>query len=243
MKRTFVVGDIHGGLRALEDVLGQLEVGAMDRFIFLGDYVDGWSESAQVISYLIEFGESHDCIFIKGNHDQWCEDWLKTGQPDDLWLMHGGSATIESYAKLSEQSKNVHIRFLDSMADYHIDEGNRLFVHAGFTSMHGVKKEVYRSNFSWDRTLWEAALLMKYSRMNSSSIYYPPRFRHYSEIYIGHTPTTNYGQDTPIRAGNLWNIDTGAAFTGKLSVLEVESKSYWQSQTVAHLYPDEEGRN
>jgi serine/threonine protein phosphatase 1 len=243
MKRTFVIGDIHGGLKALEQVLMQTDSQYDDRFIFLGDYVDGWSESAQVISFLIDFKSKHDVIFIRGNHDQWCGEWLKTGKFDSTWLAHGGLETIKSYSGFSHKEKQEHFLFFDDLVDFHIDHDNRLFVHAGFTSMHGVHKEVYRSNFSWDRTLWEAALLMKEQTLDESNIYFPKRFRHYKEIYIGHTPTTNYSIDIPIQAGKLWNVDTGAAFTGKVSIMEVESKRYWQSDQVAALYPDEKGRN
>ena len=41
MKRTFVIGDIHGGLKALLQVLNKLKVTAKDTLIFVEDYVDG----------------------------------------------------------------------------------------------------------------------------------------------------------------------------------------------------------
>ncbi|MBP1223281.1 putative phosphodiesterase [Flavobacterium sp. 1355] len=46
MKRTLVFGDIHGGLKALIQLLEKIVLNQNDRLIFLGDYVDGWSESA-----------------------------------------------------------------------------------------------------------------------------------------------------------------------------------------------------
>ena len=55
--RTFAIGDIHGGLKALIQLLNKLEIKQEDKLIFLGDYVDGWSESAQVIQFLIELSE------------------------------------------------------------------------------------------------------------------------------------------------------------------------------------------
>ena len=42
---------------------------------------------------------------------------------------------------------------------------------------------------------------------------------------------------------NVWNIDTGAAFTGKFSIIDINSKEFWQSDLVTALYPDEKGRN
>ena len=52
--RTLVIGDIHGGLRALHQIMERAKVTPKDTLIFLGDYVDGWSQSPQVIDYLIE---------------------------------------------------------------------------------------------------------------------------------------------------------------------------------------------
>ena len=53
MGRTLVVGDIHGGLKALLQLLERAGITPEDKIIFLGDYVDGWSDSANVVSYLI----------------------------------------------------------------------------------------------------------------------------------------------------------------------------------------------
>ena len=65
----------------------------------------------------------------------------------------------------------------------------------------------------------------------------------YNEIYIGHTATTRYGIDKPIKAGNVWNIDTGSAFTGKLTALNIDTKEFFQSDSVKGFYTNEKGRN
>lgn len=157
---TFVIGDIHGGFKALIQVLNQLEIQDEDTLIFLGDYVDGWSESAQVIQFLIEISEKLNCIFIKGNHDVWCEEWLHSDYVNPTWYMHGGKETMESYMGFSKEDKELHFHFFQNMPLYYIDDKNRLFVHAGFTSMHGVEKEVFKETFYFDRTLWEMALAL-----------------------------------------------------------------------------------
>jgi serine/threonine protein phosphatase 1 len=72
---------------------------------------------------------------------------------------------------------------------------------------------------------------------------YPKRLKLFKEIYIGHTPVTRVGFDKPANFANVWNVDTGAAFKGKISMLEVDSKEIWQSEPVFKLYPDEKGRN
>jgi serine/threonine protein phosphatase 1 len=242
MKRTLVIGDIHGGLRALKQVFERAAVSASDKLIFLGDYVDGWSESAETMEYAIKLSQTNECIFIKGNHDVWCEDWLRSGNADSKWLFHGGQSTVNSYEKLNENTRQQHLQFLERMSFYYVDEQNRLFIHAGFTSMHGPQQEFYMSNFSWDRTLWEMALTMD-KRILKHSLLYPKRLKLYDEIYIGHTPTLYYNVDTPMQGCNVRNIDTGAVFTGKLTIMDVDSKEFWQSDNVHLLYPGEKGRN
>ncbi len=240
--RTLVIGDIHGGLKGFIQLEERMDLSKEDTLIFLGDYVDGWSESAQVMQYLIERSKTNSCIFIKGNHDVWCEDWLRTGEENSVWYNHGGKETIKSYQGFSEAEKQEHLQFFEAMKLYHIDKDNRLYLHAGFTSMHGVEKEIHEENFYFDRTLWEMALIMD-RRVQRNSEVYPNRLKHYSEIYIGHTPTINYNKMLPMNAANVWNIDTGAAFTGKLSGINIETKAIFQSDVLTDLYPNEQGRN
>ncbi|WP_203255905.1 metallophosphoesterase family protein [Hyunsoonleella ulvae] len=240
--RTFAIGDIHGGLKALIELLNTLELKEGDNLIFMGDYVDGWSESAQVIQFLIELSDTFKCVFIKGNHDVWAEEWLRSGEVNPTWYMHGGKETMESYELVNEEEKRRHLEFFESLIMYHIDNENRLFLHAGFTSMHGVEKEVFQTTLYFDRTLWEMALTMD-KRIEKNSELYPKRLTHYHEIYIGHTPTINFGKYEPMNAVNVWNIDTGAAFFGKLSAIDIDTKEVFQSSVVKDLYPNEKGRN
>ncbi|GAA4278664.1 metallophosphoesterase family protein [Aquimarina mytili] len=241
--RTLVIGDIHGGHKALLQVLDRAGVTQDDTLIFLGDYVDGWSESAETIEELLALSASNNCTFIRGNHDLWCGLWLEKGETNPIWLAHGGEETIRSYIHSRHLTKDTHKKFFKNLHDYYLDSKNRLFLHAGFTSMYGVGKEEYESNYYWDRTLWEAALLADKVDKEILRDNPPERFKHYSEIYIGHTPTTNYNQNVPMQAYNLWNIDTGAAFKGKLTILDVDTKEFWQSDSLPSLYPKEKGRN
>ncbi|MES2132152.1 MAG: metallophosphoesterase family protein [Bacteroidota bacterium] len=240
--RTLVIGDIHGGLRALEQVLERATVTKEDRLIFLGDYVDGWSESCQVIEYLMVLEETHDCIFIRGNHDTWCEDWLTRAHVDEIWQRHGGAETIKSYGDYNYLKWDKHEKFFKAMKDYYIDEQNNLLIHAGYSSMHGPSKEVYASNYSWDRTLWEMALTMD-KNIPEDSVLYPQRLKLFHKIFIGHTPTINYNEMEPMHAANVWNVDTGAGFSGKLSIMNADTNEFWQSDIVKTLYPNEKGRN
>lgn len=240
--RTLVFGDIHGGLKALVQLMERAKVTRDDTLIFVGDYVDGWSESSFVLRYLIDLSKKNNCIFIKGNHDIWCENWLREGTTFDTWLHHGGKETIESYTSISEKEKQEHLSFFEEMRLFHIDSNNRLFVHAGFVSMHGPEREYSETNLYYDRTLWEMALAMNYD-LDTSSHLYPKRLKLFKEIYIGHTPTINFGSYEPMNAKNVWNIDTGAAFFGRLSCIDINTKEVFQSDAVQSFYPNEKGRN
>jgi serine/threonine protein phosphatase 1 len=105
-----------------------------------------------------------------------------------------------------------------------------------------VEYEFFKPLFYWDRTLWETALAMD-NQLSKEAITYPNRLKIYQEIYIGHTPVTKIDEFVPVNRACVWNIDTGAAFRGTLTIIDVESKEFWQSDTLPELYPNEKGRN
>jgi serine/threonine protein phosphatase 1 len=240
--RTLVIGDIHGGLRALHQIMERAKVTPSDTLIFLGDYVDGWSQSPQVIDYLIKLQTNHNCVFIRGNHDELLLEWLNKTKDNPLWYKHGGESTVLAYANVSEESVKKHVEFLQSLENYYLDEENRLFIHAGFTNVNGVDYEYFPKLFYWDRTLWETALAMD-KTLQMEDLYYPKRLTLYKEIYIGHTPVSRIDKATPVKMANVWNIDTSAAFEGPLTIMDVNTKEFWQSEPLHHLYPNEKGRN
>lgn len=242
MNRTLVIGDIHGGYYALLQIMERAQVTTQDRLIFLGDYADGWSQTPDVLDFLIDLKQTHDCIFMRGNHDDLLLQWMDGAEDNLLWTKHGGAITILAYKLVDDNRRERHVEFLSSLRDYYLDDRKRLFVHAGFTSLHGVKHEYTTRLFYWDRTLWETALAMD-PNLSPDDAFYPKRFQWYSEIFIGHTPVTRIGSTVPVQRANIWNVDTGAAFHGPLTIMDVDSKQFWQSDPLPQLYPHEDGRN
>ena len=59
--RTLVIGDIHGAPRALIQVLQRADIQHDDFLIFLGDYADGWSETPELLDFLIGYRQKHRC--------------------------------------------------------------------------------------------------------------------------------------------------------------------------------------
>lgn len=240
--KTVVIGDIHGGYKALKQLLEKADLPPDTQYIFIGDYVDGWSQSADAISYLIDFSKKNNCLFLRGNHDELLYNYLETGQKLPMWLSQGGQSSVDSYEKVSTKEKNKHLHFLRNLSNYHIDSQNRLFLHAGYTNLHGPQYEHYPNLVYWDRTLWEMACALDPS-VSKDDDRYPKRLKNFKEIYIGHTPVTRVGFHEPANFANVWNVDTGAAFKGKISMMDIDSKQIWQSDPVFSLYPDENGRN
>ncbi|PRP67564.1 metallophosphoesterase family protein [Nonlabens agnitus] len=246
--RTLAIGDIHGGHRALTQLLERVDPQPDDRLIFLGDYVDGWSQSYEVIEELISLKRkraknNHTApIYLRGNHDELVLNFLVKGQQNRQWLFHGGSSTVTSYSKRSDQDIARHVAFLtEELEDFLELDGNGYF-HAGFHNLNGPHHEYYKNLPYWDRSLWEMALCID-PNLSEDDPRFPNRLKLYTEIFIGHTPTTRLESTKPIHAANIWNVDTGAAFTGPLTALCVETKEVWQSDPLPDLYPNEDGRN
>ena len=81
------------------------------------------------------------------------------------------------------------------------------------------------------------------NQLSKDAITYPLRLKIYNEIFIGHTPVTKINQTIPVNKACVWNVDTGAAFKGKLTIMDVDTKEFWQSDALPELYPNENGRN
>ena len=82
MKR-YVIGDIHGNYKALVQVLeNSLFNYEEDMLIVIGDVVDGYNCSYQVVEELLKI---KNLVFIIGNHDVWWMNHMKNGWAEEVW--------------------------------------------------------------------------------------------------------------------------------------------------------------
>jgi serine/threonine protein phosphatase 1 len=58
----------------------------------------------------------------------------------------------------------------------------------------------------------------------------------YEMIFVGHNPTVSSGSGTPIQCFNLINLDTGAGYMGYVTVMDVDTMQYWQSDSALAIY-------
>ena len=144
---TYVIGDIHSGLKALQQVLDRVGPTPKDHLIFLGDYVDSWSEAFETVDFLIALGATYQCTFLRGNHDERCRNLKLTGEDNPQLLAHGGKATKTSYQSIAKTKWKKHLDFFACLKNYHLDAENRLFLHAGFTNLKGIAYEYFEKSF------------------------------------------------------------------------------------------------
>jgi serine/threonine protein phosphatase 1 len=220
--RIYAVGDIHGRVDLLNELLTRINTDiALHRpvgpvYVFLGDYIDRGSSSRETIDRLIEHGETHESVFLKGNHELIALKCLTDQALFDQWLRLGGLETLVSYGVPPEingkQIVELQLAFHSALPRKHFRFfrdlqssfacGDFFFAHAG------VKPNVELSQQKESDLLWIRGEFL-------SSAY------DFGKIIVhGHTPTRE------IEVGpNRINIDTGAFATGRLTCLVIEGES------------------
>ncbi|WP_209781302.1 metallophosphoesterase [Azospirillum agricola] len=221
--RVYAVGDVHGRLDLLDQLLGQIARDAdqapdrMKYLVFLGDYIDRGPQSAHVIERLASglppvFGT----VFLRGNHEETMLAFLSDIAAGPGWLTYGGDATLASYGlqapapdappeHLLEAQRLLnaalpphHRNFLASLRS-HLTIGDYHFVHAGV-----------RPGVPLDRQDDGDRLWIRNEFLSS-------RTNHGKMVVHGHT----IAPEPELRANRI-GIDTGAYATNRLTALVLE---------------------
>lgn len=229
--RIYAVGDIHGRLDLLDELLEQIEADDARResadtsVIFLGDLIDRGPDSAQVVERLLNLSKrSAQVRFLLGNHE---EVFLKAmaGEKGSLpfFIRIGGKETILSYGiseseyqacgydellqMLREHVPQSHLDFLNSFEDL-IEVGDFAFVHAGIDPGLPLPDQV-PGTLRWIR----GEFLNHRGPLEKIIVH-------------GHTIV-----DEVDERGWRIGIDTGAYASGRLTAMGFEGESRWVLQT------------
>lgn len=195
MSYTFAIGDIHGCLGPLKNLLAIIEGSRPDggTVVFLGDYVDRGPDSKGVVDLIIAGPQKKGWTWIslKGNH----EDMMVGAYDGEYelvwWLGNGGTETLASYGGgLSAEP----IEWMRSLPLKH-EDANRIYVHAGLDETVPLSEQT------------EQTMLWSRRPPHFSGDYWGKHLVH------GHTP----GHDHPKTIGNRTNVDSAAVFGGSLS--------------------------
>jgi len=225
MMRTFVMGDIHGAYRALQQCLERARFNHhTDRLIVLGDVCDGWPETRQAIDALLRI---RHLVYLMGNHDFWALEWMKYNDRKELWVRQGGAATLLSYDNRPDAR---HRAFLEQAQPYFILD-NRVFVHGGFDPRTPLAHQPL------EYLIWNRDLAYQVLELHARGV--DRQLTPFDEVYLGHTPIP-YTQ--PLHACGIWLMDTGAGWSGVLSMMDVHTKEVFTSDHVPELYPEFPGR-
>ena len=233
-RRVYAIGDIHGRLDLLEDILRRIRRDDASRgaaethVIFLGDLIDRGSDSAQVVDRAMQLaasGEFDSLRFLKGNHE---EVFIRAARGDALSTSfvsrYGGRETLISYGLAAEALEQMdeeqlidwmlnhipraHVDFLDAFEDL-IEIGDYVFVHAG------IRPKVPLDEQKPQDLRWIRDEFLNWRRSHDGKI-----------VVHGHTIMLEVDEQ-PNRIG----IDTGAYHSGRLTALALEGQERWYLST------------
>jgi len=222
----YAVGDIHGELEKLEELLESLPLQEGDSLVFLGDYIDRGPDAFGVIERLIAFASEWPSTFLLGNHESMFLDFL--GWTDDAYfggdafLMNGGDRTLASYGYFDRENPDresfslpkSHEDFLLSL-ELSYREGDYVFVHAGLGSS---QLRLDDSDYALRKTRPEDML------WNRTTCDLPHRLG--TTIVYGHTPAEDFSVrwNLPYSIG----VDTGAVYGGPLTAIRLPDETIFQ---------------
>jgi serine/threonine protein phosphatase 1 len=214
MKRIFAIGDIHGCLDKLEDLMSLIAPDRGDRLVFLGDYVDRGEHVVEIIDFLIETARRVDCVFLRGNHEDMFLSFLEFGSNRTVFFANGGMKTVESYVsperfvspdQVVRAMPDDHREFFSRLQWYHEDDGY-VFVHAGIKpGVELARQDRYDLIWIRDEFISSPTGLAK-------------------KVIFGHTPFAR-----PLVKPDKIGIDTGAVYGGHLTAVELPCETFIQS--------------
>jgi len=214
--KRYVVGDIHGNVKLLKQVLKKAKFDYdKDFLIIIGDVVDGYSDAYLVVEELLKVKNK---VFIIGNHDVWWMNHIANGWAEEIWLTQGGKNTVKSYKSEGYNYKSLpeeHRKFF-SGGVYYYELDDMIFVHGGFNYPTHLKDETIET-LTWDRNLIE-----RFRR--------GLKVKEWKKIFVGHTTTEHDGAE-PLVYGQegcakLIMIDCGAGWKGRLCLWNIDTDKY-----------------
>ena len=224
-KRIISIGDIHGHYDKAVELWEKIRFNdGEDLMIFHGDYIDRGAESVRTLQFVKSLVESHENIIaLKGNHEDFMQNFFEIYFIEDadwwnlydLWLdpRNGGDVTLKQLSKLDRREFYKLLRFVRQMPLY-LDLGDYLFVHAGVHPRKENLADQTEHDFLWIRDKF-----LKYYRGKQT-------------IVAGHTPVQYLYRKCTVPmmlSNNILLTDTGTAFGGELSAVNVRDLTYLQS--------------
>ena len=233
-KRTICIGDIHGCLQEFRSLVEALAPTSEDRVVLLGDLLDKGPSPAGVVCFAREIGAET----IRGNHEEKALRWfaheekrVATGKANPM--KQPPAHRLEEWGALSSED-----RAWLSSAPTHLDLGSGfLAVHGGL--LPGLKVEDHKRDvISRLRFVNEKGKFVPLDDDCED----PQGATPWHEVYdgehslvVGHTVRSLREPLVSRRADGreIWHLDTGAVYGGRLTALILETREVVQVQAEA----------
>jgi serine/threonine protein phosphatase 1 len=227
--KTIIIGDVHGCLLELNQLLLELAPAEYDHLIFIGDLIDRGPDSAGVVERVVELSARHHVSLILGNHEEKFLRYrrhLEEGKGVELQM--SGS---EEFPMLMERLQPIHFEFLEG-AYYalHLPEYHTLLVHGGIPGKVKFPFPVtYRYGEHAPRDYPGLDLLTKTRFLDDNGSFVAlneqkPQDQFWAETYDGRYGHVVFGHQPFMEAAPkefpfATGVDTGCVYGGKLSAL------------------------
>ncbi len=147
MDRLVAIGDIHGCVHTLKDLLNRVSYSSQtDTLVFIGDYIDRGYFSYEVVSMLIKLQHQigkDKVVCLRGNHEQMAIDAYRNGNYS-LWYRNGGRSTEYSFEKNGQDLANA-ISWFETLPLVY-DTPEIIFCHAGLSYPPAARQQPGRSS-------------------------------------------------------------------------------------------------
>ncbi len=213
MNKLFAIGDIHGCVDQLDKMMSLINIKPeRDTLVFIGDYIDRGPDSKAVVDCVINIREQvKNVVCLLGNHEEMLLDYYVKRLNEEKFFMNGGNVTAFSYG-LTRTAAGVrinipedHIEFFHSLKLTY-EQDNFIFVHAG------LRPGIPLSEQKKKDILWIRDEFIDKSHQFGKL------------IVFGHTPFKQ-----PLVDRYKIGIDTGAAYGGKLTCVELTEMKFYQT--------------
>lgn len=224
--RHIIIGDVHGMLSELENLVGKLHLTSEDKVIFVGDLVDKGVDSPGVVRFVRRLSETHNVVVVEGNHEGKHRQHRKN--------LQNGKGRQGPVNDITECLSTEDVEFMDGFEPFHrIPEHGILVVHGGIPgNMDSFPESIEEfkglSNRQRKRILKinRTRIVEKDTGKFRPSGEEQPDDPFWSEVYDGRFGHVVFGHepfmDGPQMQKHSTGIDTGCVYGGRLTGLVIE---------------------
>lgn len=233
--KLHIIGDVHGMLDPLQELVDKLEIKTSDKLIFVGDLIDKGPSSIDVVKYVesLRCTAEYEIVLVEGNHEDRMRRYLRNLKLRPR-VANEQAARAPELERLREQLASEGMEFLDWWVPfYRCKIHDVLVVHGGIPgtlqnfpvsveeacALIGREakrfEKIYRTRFVHAKSGEFLALGDQGPADPFWAEVYDGRFGH---VVFGHQPFLNGPAEFPYATG----IDTGAVHGGGLTALTLD---------------------